>query len=93
MAARWTYADLVRYEGIGPVPLFRVIDINATRRATAFHKAQVAFYARMLQAMLAELRAPGQGDPRRRFGTFRKTARPRATLGMRTTSRSPPTCG
>ena len=32
-----------------------VIDVKATRRATAFHKAQVAFYAMVLEARLAEI--------------------------------------
>ncbi|HEY8004159.1 MAG TPA: hypothetical protein VIE16_08025, partial [Phenylobacterium sp.] len=45
------------------VPKFRVIDIKATRSARAFHKTQVAFYARLLEALLAELGEPGEVDP------------------------------
>jgi hypothetical protein len=59
---RRTYADLVRRDGSGPIPVFRLIDIKATRIATAFHKAQVAFYARMLEAVLLELGIVGQID-------------------------------
>ncbi len=52
--------DLVEVlEGEGP-PQFRVIDIKATQVATLFHKAQVAFYALMLEATLAEFGIPGE---------------------------------
>lgn len=34
---------------------FTVIDIKATRRATAFHKNQIAFYVRVLEERLAEI--------------------------------------
>lgn len=51
-------ADLLRREG-SPQPgdrsQFTVIDIKETRRATAFHKAQVAFYVRVLEELLKEL--------------------------------------
>jgi hypothetical protein len=60
---RRTYADLVRRDGTGNVPAFRVIDIKATRIATAFHKTQVAFYARMLEAILIEQKIAHQIDP------------------------------
>ena len=40
------------------IPVFRVIDIKATRAATAFHKAQVAFYSRMLESVLSEIERP-----------------------------------
>src|SRR3546814_4876664 len=33
-----------------------VIDVKATRRATAFHKTQVAFYVRVLEELLRELK-------------------------------------
>lgn len=33
-----------------------IIDVKATRRATAFHKTQVAFYARVLEALLREMK-------------------------------------
>ncbi|MGS0649089.1 PD-(D/E)XK nuclease family protein [Komagataeibacter melomenusus] len=38
----------------GP-PRFQVIDIKATRKATSFHRMQVAFYALVLRSILAEL--------------------------------------
>lgn len=60
---RRTFADLVYCDRSGPTPIFQVIDIKATRKATAFHKTQVAFYARMLQAVLADLGAPGLINP------------------------------
>ncbi|UKJ75442.1 hypothetical protein [Azospirillum brasilense] len=50
-----TFADLVHVDRSGARPVFQVIDIKATRKATAFHKTQVAFYARMLEAVLREL--------------------------------------
>src|SRR5262249_2646525 len=59
---RQTYADLVRCDRSHAIPTFRVIDIKATRLAAAFHKTQVAFYARMLGAVLRELRIPHQID-------------------------------
>ncbi|PDQ20096.1 hypothetical protein CN311_16000 [Mesorhizobium sanjuanii] len=34
---------------------FTIIDVKATRRATAFHKTQVAFYVRILEELLREL--------------------------------------
>jgi predicted RecB family nuclease len=58
-------ADLVRRTVLpdGRVQ-FTVIDIKATRRATAFHKAQIAFYVRVLEERLAEigLRTPAVLD-------------------------------
>lgn len=60
---RRTYADLVRCDGSGDAPVFRVIDIKATRVATAFHKAQAAFYARMLESVLSDLGLGGRVDP------------------------------
>jgi predicted RecB family nuclease len=41
---------------------FRIIDIKATQAATLFHKIQVAFYALMLEATLAEHGLPGEVD-------------------------------
>jgi hypothetical protein len=35
--------------------LFTIIDVKATRPATAFHKTQVAFYVRVLEELLREL--------------------------------------
>lgn len=37
------------------VDVFTVIDVKATRRATAFHKTQVAFYVRVLEALRSEM--------------------------------------
>jgi hypothetical protein len=61
---RRSLSDLVKRDLSGPVPMFRVIDIKATRNVRAFHKIQVAFYARLLEALLAELGAPGVVDLR-----------------------------
>jgi predicted RecB family nuclease len=63
---RRTYTDLVRCDRSTAIPVFRVIDIKATRAATAFHKAQVAFYARMLESVLSEIGATGRVDAIRR---------------------------
>jgi hypothetical protein len=58
-----SYADLV-FRDDGPTGvLFRIVDIKATRRSTPFHKAQVAFYARLLQGMLSDLGVDGTVDP------------------------------
>ncbi|MGP4691984.1 hypothetical protein [Agrobacterium cavarae] len=35
-----------------------IIDIKATRRATAFHKTQVAFYVRVLEEVIREMKIP-----------------------------------
>jgi len=52
-------ADLVRRSASSTDPNraeLTIIDVKATRRATAFHKTQVAFYARVLKALLDEMR-------------------------------------
>lgn len=56
--------DLIRRTpGVGGEPdLLTIIDVKATRNATAFHKTQVAFYGLVLEALLAEL---GGANPRR----------------------------
>ncbi len=59
---RRTFADLIRCDRSARVTTFRVIDVKATRAATAFHKAQVAFYARLLETVLSELGANGRGE-------------------------------
>lgn len=56
---RSTYPDLIHRDVSGPIPIFTVIDIKATRRATMFHKTQVAFYVRLLETVLADIGAPG----------------------------------
>jgi hypothetical protein len=52
--------DLIRRSTCdGPArSLFTIIDVKATRRATAFHKTQVAFYVRVLEELLRELELP-----------------------------------
>ena len=47
--------DLIRRTTVNGKASYGVVDIKATRRATAFHKAQVAFYALLLEAKLKEL--------------------------------------
>jgi hypothetical protein len=56
--------DLIRRTpGVDGEPdLLTIIDVKATRNATAFHKTQVAFYGLVLEALLAEL---GGANPRR----------------------------
>lgn len=49
-------ADLVRRtQREDGVHVFTVIDIKATRRATPFHKTQVAFYVRVLEDLLRQM--------------------------------------
>lgn len=60
---RRSFADLVRREMLGQEPVFRVIDIKATRSARAFHKTQVAFYALLLETILVENGTAGRIDP------------------------------
>lgn len=58
-----SFADLVFRES-GPDGVnFRIVDIKATRASTSFHRAQVAFYALLLQGMLADLGVAAQVDP------------------------------
>ena len=42
--------------------VFTIIDVKATRRATAFHKTQVAFYVRVLEELLRELDSSAPTD-------------------------------
>lgn len=55
LRVRQTKPDLVAVDLSGDRPVFTVIDVKATRKATAFHKTQVAFYVRLLELMLKEL--------------------------------------
>ena len=55
-----TMADLVRRDRVGKDAVFTIIDVKATRKATNFHKAQVAFYSILLEGMLADLGLPGR---------------------------------
>ena len=57
LALKRNLPDLIRY-AIPPHsshPAFTVIDVKATRRATPFHKTQVAFYVRVLEELLKEM--------------------------------------
>lgn len=54
LVLRRSFADLVERKFEGDTPVFKLIDIKATRSARAFHKTQVAFYALLLEAMLKE---------------------------------------
>jgi hypothetical protein len=60
---RRTFADLIEINVSAAAPVFRVIDVKATRRATVFQKAQVAYYALMLSAVLEELGVSARIDP------------------------------
>jgi hypothetical protein len=57
------FPDLVKREVVDGRVVFQIIDVKATRRATPFHKTQVAFYARVLEALLAELRIDADVHP------------------------------
>jgi hypothetical protein len=59
---RRSFADLIRRQVTVDGPVFRVVDIKATRSARAFHKTQVAFYAVLLRTVLSELGQPGSVD-------------------------------
>ena len=53
--------DLLRMEASVSQPgssELTIIDIKATRRATAFHKTQVAFYVRVLEEVIREMKLP-----------------------------------
>lgn len=52
---RRVYPDLVERRTVEGRLRFKVIDVKANRRATPFHKTQVAFYVRTLEALLLEL--------------------------------------
>ncbi|MBY5645552.1 hypothetical protein [Rhizobium leguminosarum] len=54
-------ADLLRINPSASRPgssELTIIDIKATRRATPFHKAQVAFYVRVLEEVIREMKHP-----------------------------------
>lgn len=57
LALKRNLPDLIRLaappERVDPV--FTMIDVKATRRATPFHKTQVAFYVRVLEELLREM--------------------------------------
>lgn len=60
LALKRNLPDLIRRAPTTPGgrPVFTIIDVKATRRATAFHKTQVAFYVRVLETLLAEMDLP-----------------------------------
>lgn len=62
LALRRSFADLVERDLGASAPVFKVIDIKATRSARAFHKTQVAFYALLLEATLEERGLAGSID-------------------------------
>lgn len=57
-----SYTDLVFRETTPRGLRFRIVDIKATRASTPFHKAQVAFYALLLQGILADLGVAAEVD-------------------------------
>lgn len=48
------FPDLVRHQAVGGRDEFTIIDIKGTRKATRFHKAQVALYAILLDDVLIQ---------------------------------------
>ena len=60
---RRSFADLVRRDMSKSGPVFRIIDVKATRSARAFHKTQIAFYALLLEVILKENQIVGRVDP------------------------------
>jgi hypothetical protein len=60
---RRVFPDLIRHQRTGERSRFTVADVKATRHATPFHKTQVAFYVRVLEAMLGELGQSAEIDP------------------------------
>ncbi len=63
VSLRRVFPDLVKRQVVDGRVMFQIIDVKATRRATPFHKTQVAFYARVLEALLAELRVVAEVHP------------------------------
>lgn len=62
LVLRRSFADLVERKSSTAGPVFKVIDIKATRSARAFHKTQVAFYALLLESVLEERGLAGSID-------------------------------
>lgn len=63
LTLRRTFADLVRRDLTGGQICFTVVDIKATRSPRAFHKTQVAYYALLLRAVLAERGVQAEVSP------------------------------
>lgn len=59
ISLRRSFPDLIRVDRSVEPPVFSIIDIKGTQSARAFHKAQVAFYAELLEKLLVDLRVPG----------------------------------
>jgi hypothetical protein len=57
------FPDLIHREVVDERTIFTVIDVKATRRATPFHKTQIAFYVRVLEALLQELAISAEVSP------------------------------
>jgi hypothetical protein len=57
------FPDLIYREIADDRTIFTVIDVKATRRATPFHKTQIAFYVRVLEALLQELGVRADVNP------------------------------
>ena len=60
---RASFPDLVSIDRSGDVPVFSVIDVKATRNPRPFHKAQVAYYVRILESVLNDLGQHAQISP------------------------------
>lgn len=60
--SRMTRPDIVEVIEDDEGAVFHIIDVKATRRPTQFHKAQVAFYALVLGALLKEQGIVGRID-------------------------------
>jgi hypothetical protein len=79
----------------GEPDLLTIIDVKATRNATAFHKTQVAFYGLVLEELLKELGASNPRrvrlDPSGEVWGYPTTVQPRATPSRSNASRCCPT--
>lgn len=62
------------------IPYFHVVDIKATQVTTAFHKAQVAYYALMLRSILQENLFPGEVYPVGEIWYFPSSSAPEAEI-------------
>jgi hypothetical protein len=58
------FPDLIHREIVGERTFFTVIDVKATRRATPYHKTQIAFYVRVLEALLQDLGLSAEVGPK-----------------------------
>lgn len=58
------FPDLVRCERVEGRLRFTMIDIKAARKATPYHKAQIAFYVHVLKSYLSDLNVPADINPK-----------------------------